>query len=735
MISFFRSSSLLCRLKLRLLLCSLKNWASLGKTIGIALSVLISAVIIKESASDLIVALEALPYSGDLIEWLLAAITVYVVFIVFTGDLITGHTINTGQMSSDFSFLSALPISPLSLICVKLFERIISDYLGVLIIFSAFIGISCREVFSFQALLLSLLFFLQISLLIGLAINLCMIVLGRFCKTTTINNFFSMAGYLSAFLTLVPYLIASNFPVESVMWVFKNLDSLSPTLFKILLPAKWLTVSLLRGEFSAEFFKFSAFWGLCVTVGIGLFHAAIKLNWLSFSHSNSSGLVKPRRKFFRGLIQKEVVLLTSDFNLLINAILMPITLILLEVYFLRKAFTLSTSTSVLNIVYGSVMYFCAFGPLNTIGSEGKAISLLETLPLAPTEILWRKFVFWLVIAECLFMPATLAIFDFMSYTREVAFFAMLSTMLFTAGCVGVSVSLSAVFARFDSKIMQQRSSFVGKLAALGLMLIAVPIKSFSWLNLYSFIVFVCLTILVFIKAATAIFYRIDEQARQTAYQKRVETMLLLFAFVGIEVTIKHFFLAVVPGESTGIWSWLIAAILILPAAITLILSHNQIQPVAVPETRSKKLSDCLYCVVITSATTAAAFIIAYLKPFAMNAFCSDIRQVISVIERFGVAAAISQPLFLGFAIVSSAVVTLSVLNNLFLSSHDKNQYLYNTIAILLLALSVPSVTMEMALLAAVAMFALKHRGVADNRLILLLPTTLVTTLLGYYLFF
>lgn len=564
----------LCRLKTRLLLNSLKSWASLGKGIGVTLSVVLTAVLITTGAADLVNSLRMVPYADIMLDWLLGGIIIYVIFVVFTGDLLTGHSLNTGQMSSDFGYLRTLPLPPISLVVVKLFERLITDYLGLIILYSAFLGIACRNACNLESLLLATALYLQISLLIGLLINLTSVFLTRFFRPTAVNNFFSLLGYFSAFITVAPYVILNNFPMQILEFIVANLDILNETVFRFMVPVQWLAVALLSGGFCDEFFFFAGFWAVAMLAGTLLFKLAIDLNWYSYSHSSSRKGGRTGRKWFSGLIHKEVLLLKSDFNLLVNAMMMPITLIIVEILLLKEVFKLSSPGSMLNIIAGAVIYFCGFGPVNSIGYEGKAISLLETLPIKPSSLLLKKAAFWIFIAEVIFVPATVLSMQQMNFAPAFIAQSALVAAIFTAACVLASVCVSAVFPCFDSKVLQQRSTLAGKLAALGLMLLMVPVKDLSQPSIFSFVVFACLLYLMFIKARAALFFRLDPQAQNSEYQKQIDVMLLTLAFAAGEISLTHMFHAVAPGIDTGMWNWFIPAVIILPISALLMLSHR-----------------------------------------------------------------------------------------------------------------------------------------------------------------
>ncbi len=698
-----RLTLLLCRLKFTLLINSLKNWASVGKTLGIAATVVLTAVVITDGASDVIQALRMLPYADIMLVWLLGGLITYVIFIVFTGDLITGHSLNTGQMSSDFGYLRTLPVPPFSLIAVKLFERVITDYLGLIILFSTFLGIACRDFLTLESVLLAIALYLQISLLVGLLINLCTIFLTRFFRTTTINNFFSLLGYFSAFLTLAPYLILSNFPHEIIELIVKNLDILNATVFRFLLPVQWMAVSLLSASFCDEFFYFSAFWAVCMVTGSMIFYMAINQNWYSFSHSTARRTESSGKRWFRGLYHKEALLLKSDFNLLINALLMPLSLIVLEIFFLKEVFNFSTSTSVLNFVAGSIVYFCMFGPVSSIGYEGKAISLLESLPLSPGALLLRKTVFWSVIAEIVFIPATVITMYQLNFPAGDILAASINTAFLTIGCVLAAVNVSAIFPNFESKILQQRSTIVGKLAAIGMMLILIPVKSPTWPNLYSLIIFICIIVLATYKARTMLYFRLDKQAQCSEGQKLNDVLLMFLAFAGCEATITQFLHSIIPGVDTGMWNWFITAAIFLPVSSLLLLSHRQgADPKTVDEGNPPVSSAAAWflSVILAALTVIVGLKIHNYRPLAAALFRDDVFQIMNL------AATLSLPPIVWQSLLTAGIAALGAV----LVCHVGRRFpcngsgatIRNITAVALITLVAPPALMPTALLTATA---------------------------------
>jgi hypothetical protein len=483
---------------------------------------------------------------------------------VLTGDMLTGHSLNAGQMSSDFSYLTTLPIPPGSLIAIKLIERMMTDYIGLLLLLTGIFGIVFRNGFNIEGLFLGLIIYLQISFSTGLVINLITISMQRFFRKATINNLFSILGYLSVFLTFLPYLLLSSFPGESLNWLVEWSDSFSNPIFKIVLPFRWLAETLLQTNEGNEFVYWSLFWLAASLLGCLFFYIMISLNWLTVTHSASRSNTRKRR-IFSGFFQKELLLLKSDFNMLVNAIMMPISIIVLEIYFLKNVINLSTSSQLLNLLYAAIVYFCMFGPINSVGAEGKSIAIIESLPMSASDFVYRKFFFWLVIAETIFIPTSLVTMYYMGYLPGAIFRFTFLISAFTATCVWISIHISSIFPNFESKILQQKSTLTGKASGLLLMLLAAPIKSFNLLSLINLIILIIALLLVRQITLATLKNRLDPDFNCLSPDKIHPFVLLLLVFTGSEISIKQFFLAIIPGYDTGLWSWLIASLLFYSA--------------------------------------------------------------------------------------------------------------------------------------------------------------------------
>ena len=621
--NLIKQTKALCLIRLRLLLNNLLSKAGLSKIIGICLIVLVTIIATAAGASDFLTEIFKLPFANLIAEWAIGFLVLYGIFVVFTGDLVSGHTLNTGQMSSDFHYLSTLPIPPMILVLTKQFERLITDYFGILFLLPSLIGISCYRAYTLKAILAAIFLYFEISFTIGLLINLSNICLKRFFKPSTINNFYSIFGYISAILTLIPFLMVSNFNPSHVPKVLEKIVYLQENMEWLMLPIRWLAAPLLYSTpFCPEFLKITILWLVIVSILLFLFHIALKNNWFAYVHSNKASAKSIKgKKLLNGLIWKEWLMMKSDLNLLVNAILMPISIIAIEIYFLKRVFSFTSMYSIINFIFGSIIYFSLFGPINIIGYEGKSISLLESMPIAPAQIIKKKYLFWVFIALIIFIPSTIVTFRILYFDWIVTSEATLLTTLFTLAAVWITVCLSAIFARYDSKVLQQHSSFVGKMAAMSLMSILLPIKNISWLNFYTLLIFITLTYLCFIKAQTCLAFRQDKDCLDSEDHLMVNSFILLLSFVAIENNIKQLFISIVPDTDTGIWSWCLS----LAVTYFFILIARKKSTPFIPKITGKPFIKTLLITLISSILTIGYF---YFNSNSLIILKQDIAQII-----------------------------------------------------------------------------------------------------------
>ena len=623
MISNLRQIKALCGIRLRLLWNTLRSRAGLGKIIGMSFAAFIMFIATASGASDLLQGIYQLPFANILAEWTIGLLVFYSIFIVFTGDLVSGHTLNTGQMSSDFHYLSTLPVPTTALIFIKIFEKLITDYFGILFLLPALLGISCFKAYTWNGFLAGFLIYVEAGIITGLLINLVLIALSRFFKPSTINNFFSIFGYVSAIVTLIPFLLLSDFNPAYIPKILEILDYAQNYAAWLVAPIRWIaTPLLLSTPFCNEFGKLTILWFAMVVILTVLFYTAVENNWFGYAHSRKALTTKASSKrMFSGLFHKEFIMLKSDFNLLVNAILMPISIIIVEIYFLKQVFSFTSMYSVMNFIFGSIIYFSMFGPINIIGYEGKSMALLEAMPITPAQLIKKKFSFWYLLALIIFVPATIATFKTINFDTYSTFIATIQAIAFTLGAVWLCVCLSAIFAKYDTSVLQQRSTFVGKMAAMSLLTLLLHAKTLTWLSAFTIILFIVIAYLCYIKAQTSLAFRQDKEALESENNKMLNTFLLFLSFVAIETTITHTFLALSPDSDTGIWNWSLSVPIMLPFVI---LNRKKQSPI-LPQT---SLSEIFKATGIAICSMVGA--IAFLKsnPTLLGTVKEDTQQII-----------------------------------------------------------------------------------------------------------
>ncbi len=492
---------------------------------------------------------------------LLSAVVAYAFLVVFTSDILMGHTLNVGQMSTDAPFLSTLPAAPGALLTAKLYERLITDWVGFIVLFSGFLGLAWPGGFTPEWLVLCILLYIEIELVSGLAVTLIGAAMQRFFRPAAIQNMFSLLGYLCAFIGLVPFLIVSSAPVESATAFIAAMESWSDIAGTIIAPFRWLTDSLLDGFASPSFPAFQFLWIIAMAAGAGLFHLAVRLNWLTWVHPGRRRVISTSRHLLSGLLRKEAVLLRSDWNILTNSLLLPISIIFLQLWAFRNVLSTNPEAHGLNIIAAALMYFSMFGPLNSIGSEGMAVSLLETLPVSPGRVIALKTLFWSGLAVCCFIPSAIAIGIYLSIPLPSVIRIAAWTFLVIPPLIWVTISMSAIYARYEGKILQQRSHFSAKLLTPLVVGLLVASKDLSPDSLLNLAVFFLLASSLHLKASAAMARRLDPDG---LLQPRFAVADAVLGF-GILLGIRRFILTIaglaVPPEVQGLWPWLFSLLI------------------------------------------------------------------------------------------------------------------------------------------------------------------------------
>ncbi len=492
---------------------------------------------------------------------LLSAIIAYAFLVVFTSDLLMGHTLNVGQMSTDAPFLSTLPAAPGALLAAKLYERLVTDWIGFIVLFSGFLGLAWPGGFTPRWLALCILLYIEIELASGLAVTLIGAAMQRFFRPAAIQNMFSLLGYLCAFVGLVPFLIVSSAPVESAAAFLAAMESWRGIAGTAIAPFRWLTDSLLDGFASPSFPAFQFLWAGAMAAGAGLFHLVVRLNWLTWVHPGRRRDIRTSRHLLSGLLRKEAVLLRSDWNILTNSLLLPISIIIMQLWVFRNVLSTNPEAHGLNIIAAALMYFSMFGPLNSIGSEGMAVSLLETLPVSPGRVIALKTLFWSGLAACCFIPSAIAIGIFLAIPLPSIVRIAVWTFLVIPPLIWVTISMSAIYARYEGKILQQRSHFSAKLLTPLVVGLLVASKTLSPDSLLNLAVFLLLASSLHLKASATMARRLDPDGLRQPRFAAADAVL----GIGILLGIRRFILTVadlvVPPDVQGLWPWVFSLLI------------------------------------------------------------------------------------------------------------------------------------------------------------------------------
>ncbi|HOY65536.1 MAG TPA: type II CAAX endopeptidase family protein [Candidatus Ozemobacteraceae bacterium] len=491
---------------------------------------------------------------------LLAMALAYAVLIVFTSDILMGHTLNAGQMSTDTAFLSTLPVTPGTLLVLKLYERLVTDWMGFIFLFSGFLGLAWPGSPTLAWIALSCLLYLETSLATGLAITLAGTLLQRLARPSTIENLFSLLGYVCAFIGLAPVLLVSSAPMDAALALLDWTGRFGAWPATLLTPARWLADTLLDGFSSPSFVRLQVFWAATMAAGSACFHLMARLNWPGWVHAGRRLNAGSGRRLLTGLLRKEALLLRSDWNILTNSLLMPISIIIMQLWALRGVVALGSETAGMNIMAAALMYFSMFGPLNSMGSEGRAISLLETLPVSPGRIIGLKTLFWSVIAACCFVPAAIGTGLYLGFPTAAILRTVAWTVAMIPALVWVAVSMSALYARYEGKVLQQRSHLTAKLLTPLVMALIVPVKDASTSSLIHLGLYLALAVILHDKAVTAISRRLDPDGLRQPRFDPSDAFLILIVLMGIQRLTATIAALAVPPALLGLWPWLLASL-------------------------------------------------------------------------------------------------------------------------------------------------------------------------------
>ncbi len=156
---------------------------------------------------------EKVLFSHATAVWAMSLFTLYFIATVFAGDLILGHTLNLGQMSHDQALLSVWPLRAVPVLLLRLWERVITDTIGIMMLLGGFIGLACAHGIDAFAVGRGVLMYCMVSSALGMGLINCITVLQRCLRPAALNNAFSLLSYLAAVFGMLPYAFYQANPV------------------------------------------------------------------------------------------------------------------------------------------------------------------------------------------------------------------------------------------------------------------------------------------------------------------------------------------------------------------------------------------------------------------------------------------------------------------------------------------------------------------------------------------
>jgi len=126
--------------------------------------------------------------------------------------------------------------------------------------------------------------------------------------------------------------------------------------------------------------------------------------------------------------------------------------------------------------------------------------------------------------------------------------------------VWATISFSALFPVFDSKVLQKSSSLSGKFLAALVMSAAIPAKGTDVQSLYSAINFIFLAYLLRIKAVESLRSRLDPEQLLTPEFRLIDGLIIIFAVGAIHASFSAASQSVSQNETLSIMAWFLARI-------------------------------------------------------------------------------------------------------------------------------------------------------------------------------
>ena len=424
--------------------------------------------------------------SGSVHQELAAAGSIIIIIlgiIISAVDMVFSHTLNMGQRTGDGEFLLSLPVDFKEFFAARVLERIFTDGLSHVFILPLFIiwGTLFNKGISGVAAALAGYCFFQLwvsTILIGISL--------------TLHTFFPVSQ-VKKIVNWVSFLVTVTFLSAQMIIPGKGLF---PSLTNDFLLRRWFTyipttwISGFMVWIRADTNLSMAYLTGAVVTTITLFFIirAITSSFIKFGYSAGAGMkgrkqnvpatpepLKHKKRWVKGLWWKELTLMGRDSDLMINGFLLPVTIFLISSWGIHSSMP-NLRVNVNHLFMITILflgYFHGFGAMNAAGSEGKSISLLASWFTTSFRYMLSKSLFWatagfvvsasvytFVCTELLRIP-----FRFIAPERNFLLLGMTSVIMAVT-----ATALSALFANFEAKFLQQASSVTGKLLHFAMVL-------------------------------------------------------------------------------------------------------------------------------------------------------------------------------------------------------------------------------------------------------------------------
>lgn len=398
-------------------------------------------------------------------DWVLcAAVAVaYLAWLglLFVSELQFSFVLNLAQRSTDNEFLFSLPVSFDAIVLTKSVERLCSDFTLPMAVGGA-LGFATGVRAGPLATTLVLVSVFATSLLAGMAMFLLHMVLSRRFSSHRIRQ----VSFLVQPLAMCPLLL---FPLIGEGYI--RPDDVMSALSSWRHALSWFPPfafahDLVNWSDGARFgcigsmaLLLAGYW-LAKRTAVRMEQAGLAF-LPEESRVQATGVGWPGRRRLKGFFWKDFRLLVRDQNLLGNALLVPLLLVAYWMIAMGAAIREIPSSACIAFLC-FVFYFDSFGAMNAAGMEGLGIGLVRGMPISARRFLANKAIFWSLLSALLFIPLFLGTASWVSLDpseiwRGLAWMTLGCPLFATLG-----VGLSAIFAQYDAKVLQQGSTIAGK---------------------------------------------------------------------------------------------------------------------------------------------------------------------------------------------------------------------------------------------------------------------------------